>query len=348
MATGRAGAALSERRALEDDDRGAAAGAPRDPYRVDEAHRERWRAARIEMERTLDLFTQRRRIRRRRTRPVKLTLETLRWILETSGLLPWIAGPTLRIRLQRLELELEGLPPAFDGYTILHLSDLHSDALPGLADAIPAVCRGLEADLLAVTGDFRSGETGPFLERERPVLEPLARIIEHVRPRDGTLAVLGNHDSHDMLAPLERLPGVRVLVNETVRLERDGASILVVGLDDPYRFFGPTAGHCLDRLAHEPDGFRLFLVHTPEVATAAAARGGDLYLCGHTHGGQICLPGGRPLLKHLNAERDLACGRWRRGAMQGYTSAGAGVSPSLPLRLFCPGEITLIRLRRAG
>ena len=90
------------------------------------------------------------------------------------------------------------------------------------------------------------------------------------------------------------------------------------------------------------------MVHTPDLAEAAARLGCALYLCGHTHGGQICLPGGRPIVQHLHKERGLGRGLWRRRQMIGYTSLGAGVAGSLPLRLFAPPEITLFRLRRAS
>ena len=89
------------------------------------------------------------------------------------------------------------------------------------------------------------------------------------------------------------------------------------------------------------------LVHTPDLAEDAARLGCALYLCGHTHGGQICLPGGWPIVQHLHKETRLGRGLWRRRQMIGYTSLGAGVAGSLPIRLFAPAEITLFRLRRA-
>ena len=78
----------------------------------------------------------------------------------------------------------------------------------------------------------------------------------------------------------------------------------------------------------------------------AAAAGCALYLCGHTHGGQICLPGGRPILTHLTRCRHLASGRWQCGAMTGYTNRGIGVSGP-PLRFNCSGEAAVITLRRS-
>ena len=86
-------------------------------------------------------------------------------------------------------------------------------------------------------------------------------------------------------------------------------------------------------------------MHSAEVADDADEAGYSLYLCGHTHGGQICLPGGRPLVTHLKRCRHAARGLWRQGGMTGYTSCGLGVS-DLPVRFNTRGEIVLITLRR--
>ncbi len=95
-----------------------------------------------------------------------------------------------------------------------------------------------------------------------------------------------------------------------------------------------------------PAGFRIALVHSAELADVAAAAGFSLYRAGHTHGGQVCLPGGRPILTHMSRLRGYASGLWRCGAMAGYTSTGVGVS-SVPVRFNTRGEAVLITLRRA-
>jgi uncharacterized protein len=165
---------------------------------------------------------------------------------------------------------------------------------------------------------------------------------------------LGNHDSHEMVEPLEDAVGVRVLTNEQVEIARDGESIALIGFDDPYRFYSASSRRFAAALRSQfeasgrADPFRIMLVHTPDLAEEAARLGCALYLCGHTHGGQICLPGGRPIVQHLHKEKGLGRGLWRRRQMIGYTSLGAGVAGSLPIRLFAPPEITLFRLRRAS
>jgi predicted MPP superfamily phosphohydrolase len=295
------------------------------------------------METTRDWFTPGGRLRRGEPDVLDLALHAVRRLAELTGTLPWLSRSALAVRRHTVELELAGLPPPFDGYTILHVTDPHFDSLAGLERAIPAACRGVAADLLAFTGDFRAADRGGF--REREVLRPLERIVGSVAPRDGAVAVLGNHDTEEMLEPLEEQLGIRVLVNEAVGLERERSRIEIVGLDDPHRFYSASTAAFLEELSAAPEACRIFLVHTPELAAAAAERGGKLYLCGHTHGGQICLPGGRPVVRPLHTARAHAAGLWQRGAMHGYTSAGCGVSGNLPIRLFSRGEVTLFRLR---
>ena len=98
--------------------------------------------------------------------------------------------------------------------------------------------------------------------------------------------------------------------------------------------------------AHDPKIFGVVLAHSPELVREAAATGHALYLCGHCHAGQVCLPGGRPLITHLSRHRKLYAGLWRHGDMWGYTSAGAGLSDP-PVRFNCRGEVTEFRLRAA-
>ena len=136
--------------------------------------------------------------------------------------------------------------------------------------------------------------------------------------------------------------GLQVLLNQTVTIERKRDVVHVTGLDDVNSFY-TEAAHAALRQPFE--GCRIAAVHSPEVADLAARAGVDLYLCGHTHGGQIRLPWGGPLISHLRRYRNYSHGLWRHGDMLGYTSNGAGVS-GIPLRYNCPPEVTLITLRR--
>ena len=239
--------------------------------------------------------------------------------------------------LVELELSFPTLPAAFDGYRILHLSDTHLDALPELATIAGAMLDGIAVDLIALTGDILAKHHAPL----HHATAPLGRMLAGVSVRDRRLAVLGNHDPAAMVEALEA-EGFEVLLNQSVALERQGDGILITGLDDVHCFYTKAARTAL----HEADAdFRIALVHSAEMADYANAAGIAFYLCGHTHGGQICLPGGRPLITHLKRCWQGARGLWRDGAMVGYTSRGLGVSgPSL--RFNCPSEMTLVTLRR--
>jgi predicted MPP superfamily phosphohydrolase len=229
------------------------------------------------------------------------------------------------------------LPAAFDGYRILHISDSHLDCLPELAGVARELISGLTVDLVAVTGDIQGAPRAPAA---RATL-PLANVLGGLKVRDHTLAVLGNHDPATMAEALEHF-GIATLINESLTIERGGERLVVTGLDDVHRFYTPAAKAAL---IAAPQGFRIALVHSPEVADHAAAAGFQLYLCGHTHGGQICLPSGRSIFTRLRRCHFGAQGEWRAGTMIGYTSNGLGVG-EVPLRFNCRGEIAVITLRR--
>jgi uncharacterized protein len=275
----------------------------------------------------------------RRDLPLDLVKAGLRLALRLCGL--WQRGLAngLDICYRSVDLSLARLPREFDGYRILHISDPHFDAAAGLGEAIVRRVAGADVDLCVLTGDFRSAERGPFTEIE--ILEPLAAIRRSVRAPDGFLATLGNHDPADLVAPLRDL-GVPVLINRTHRVRRGGQAIALTGIDDVHRYYTYAAHAAL--AAHDPQAFGIVLAHSPEMAGEAAAAGHNLYLCGHCHGGQLCLPGGRPLLTHLSRHPDLYAGLWRYDEMWGYTSTGAGVADP-PIRFNCQGEVTEFRLR---
>jgi predicted MPP superfamily phosphohydrolase len=309
------------------------------------AQRSEWRRHRAEIEQGRKLHTPWGVRRRRRLTVLAGACSLARNGLAATGLLPVLTRRALAIRRTEIDLTFAHLPAAFDGYRILQISDPHFDALDGIADAIRACAAGAQADLCVFTGDYRASEAGAF--REASILGPMAEIVEEIAAPDGTLAILGNHDTHEMLEPLESIVGARVLTNEQVEITRAGQTIELFGFDDPYRFYSASTERFVASLTPS-ERFRIMLVHTPDLAQKAADLGAALYLCGHTHGGQICLPGGRPIVQHLHKESGLGRGLWRRGAMVGYTSLGAGVAGSLPIRLFAPAEITLFRLRRSA
>jgi len=164
-----------------------------------------------------------------------------------------------------------------------------------------------------------------------------------VRPhvKNAVYAVLGNHDSLRMVPHFESM-GIQVLLNESVKIERGGAAIYLAGIDDPHYFRTDNMEKAAEDIP--PDAVSVLLAHSPEIYRQAAHAGFSVMLCGHTHGGQICLPGGIPLMVNARCLRRYCKGSWRYHALAGYTSAGSGVS-MVDVRLNCPPEITLHRLR---
>jgi predicted MPP superfamily phosphohydrolase len=188
-----------------------------------------------------------------------------------------------------------------------------------------------------LTGDYRFRTFGA----QAPAMDALERLRPHLR--HPVYAVLGNHDSIRMVPRMEAM-GLRVLLNESVRLERDGAVLHLAGIDDAHYF--RTHGYHKAAEGIPPEACAVLLSHTPEAYRHAAHCGFDLMLCGHTHGGQICLPGGTPILTDADAPRAYARGAWRFEDMLGYTSVGCGTS-IVDVRLNCLPEVTLHRLRCA-
>jgi predicted MPP superfamily phosphohydrolase len=238
--------------------------------------------------------------------------------------------------LREIELPLARLPHAFDGFRILHLSDLHLDGMPGLEDTILDRVGGREFDLCVLTGDYRTELHGPI----KPTLGGLRALVAGLRSREGVLGVLGNHDGCHMVAPMEAM-GVRMLVNESVEIVRGGARLLVVGTDDVHYYFTDQAVHALEAAGAV---FSIALVHSPELYDVASEMGVDLYLCGHTPGGQVALPGGRAVITHLSRGRRFYKGVWRYGRTVGVTNAGAGTS-GIPVRFHTRGEVLVLTLR---
>jgi predicted MPP superfamily phosphohydrolase len=242
----------------------------------------------------------------------------------------------LNLRVVELEVTLPELPPKFDGCRILHVSDTHLDVFPELADVARQLLDGIQVDVLVLTGDVQ-GDPRASVARSTGLL---AQALSSVSVRGPRLAVLGNHDSVVMVDALE-MSGFEVLINRSIILEREDQRLRITGLDDVHFFYTESARTALDE--HE-DECRIALVHSPEMADHADAAGYGLYLCGHTHGGQICLPGGRPLVTQLTRCRHAASGLWRQGQMTGYTSSGLGVSGP-PIRFNSQGGMAIITLR---
>lgn len=302
--------------------------------------REQWRARRTEMERQRFGQLSRRALEKGYFSPIDYFLPGATLGLKMASLYRKGRANAQDIQIVEHELSFAQLPDAFDGYRILHLTDLHIDSLPGIEKAICRRLDTLQYDACVLTGDYRYhayGHYGPRVKR------PLQQIISHVKAPDGLYATLGNHDTHAAVDMLEDM-GVRVLANEHVTLERQMGQITLTGVDDPHYYYTPAATQTLQQSG---TGFKIALVHSPELYQEAAAHHYHLYLCGHTHGGQVCLPNGTPILKNLHKGHHLVEGLWQERQMVGYTSRGCGVS-GIPVRFFSRGEVTVFTLRKEG
>lgn len=256
-------------------------------------------------------------------------------VLRMTGLYGLGRKNAAKLKLKHNDIVSPRLPAAFDGYRILHLSDLHTDmseeAMARVLDLLPA----LDYDLCVLTGDYRAKTFGPYANS----IAGMARLREALT--GPVYGVLGNHDTVRMVPDLEAM-GIVMLLNECVTLERVGQRIHLAGIDDAHFFRVDNIEKAAEPIPH--GSFSILLSHTPEIYRQAAHAGFDILLAGHTHGGQICLPGGIPLTLDAALPRSFGAGAWAYGEMAGYTSVGAG-SSVVPVRFNCSPEITLHRLR---
>jgi uncharacterized protein len=256
-----------------------------------------------------------------------------------------------RPTLVAMEVALARLPDAFDGFTIAQLSDFHYDehfsAVP-LRAAIEIV-NNLHPDLVVLTGDF---VTVPIFHRRfhttkraASAAEPCASLLAQLHPRLGMVSILGNHDvKSDAPRIIDTLQshGLPVLRNRSIPIEQGGSRIWLCGLDSVWEG-NPDVDLALHGVPSEE--LVVLLVHEPDFADKAAHYPVDLQLSGHSHGGQVWLPGvGAPWLPLF--ARKYPRGLYRVGPLTLYTNIGLGTI-RLPIRLNCPPEVTLFTLRSA-
>ncbi|MCA9969799.1 MAG: metallophosphoesterase [Anaerolineales bacterium] len=244
-----------------------------------------------------------------------------------------------RLVVERVAIPIAGLPADLDGLKIVQLSDLHLHPHTQLAQIERAVAlANAEApDVVALTGDYILQRIGS--------MRALTPVLRQLRARLGVFAVLGNHDAIKgprLTRAALAAAGIPLLVNAGVCLPVGAAALYVAGLDD-----GSWGWPDLDAaLAEAPAGAPVvLLMHEPDFADMAAADGRvALQLSGHTHGGQVRLPGVGPLVLPKNG-RKYHTGLYRVGSMWVYTTRGVGVN-NMPVRLFCPPEVTVLTLKR--
>ncbi|MBV8660103.1 MAG: metallophosphoesterase [Burkholderiales bacterium] len=238
-----------------------------------------------------------------------------------------------------VEVPVDHLPEALEGFTIAQISDIHVGPtikrhyLQRIVDRV----NGLQADVVAVTGDVVDGSVADLATHTAPLADLKGRL--------GTYLVTGNHEYYSnagaWIDEFTRL-GLRVLLNEHVVVEHNGASVLVAGVTDykAHQFYPTHRSDPHKALQGAPDavGFKLLLAHQPRTATVAAAAGFDLQLSGHTHGGQFF-----PWNLFVPLQQPYVAGLNRLNSLWVYTSRGTGYWGP-PKRFGAPSEITHIRL----
>ncbi len=259
----------------------------------------------------------------------------IRGVLKVTGMAGRGRRNVLDVQVRDNDVPIVGLPKAFAAYTILQLSDLHLDVLPEFPAALAEIVKGLDYDICVLTGDYRFRTHGPWAK----AMEGLAVVRKQLK--QPIYAILGNHDSIFMTESIEKM-GIQLLLNENVVLEREGEIMYLAGIDDPHYYRADNLEKTHEGILDEH--VAILLAHSPEIYKHAAFTGFDFMMCGHTHGGQICLPGGHALSFNASSPREMGVGSWEYHMMQGYTSSGTG-SSVVAARFNCPPEVTLHRLR---
>jgi hypothetical protein len=254
-----------------------------------------------------------------------------------------------RLQLKKIEIPLRRLPHQFDGFNIVQLSDFHYEeefsAIP-IRRSVDLV-NNLHPDLVVLTGDFVTVPMFRFGSRaaraSANAVFPCAKILSGIKARLGSFAILGNHDAHSnpaLVASGLHSHGIPLLKNSCVPIERDGARFWLAGIDDALEG-QPDLGAAIAKI---PKGEPIILLaHEPDFADEAALSPVDLQLSGHSHGGQIWIPGiGAPWLPPL--ARNYPRGLYKIENMILYTNVGIGTIRA-PIRINCVPEVTHITLR---
>jgi uncharacterized protein len=243
----------------------------------------------------------------------------------------------LDLQVDYKEIILPNLPTSFINIKILLLSDFHLGTIKELPKIIIDKIKNLEVDLCLLGGDYRHCCTNPTL----PFLEDLEEIVSSINPSLGIYGVLGNHDGPEIIPAMERM-GIKMLINDSVRINKGTQYINLIGIDE----FNVFRRHDLEMAFQNVSStdFNILLSHSPDLFKQAESHGSDLYLCGHTHHGQIQFPIIGPVVTFTSAPRKLAIGDWKYKGMEGYTSPGLG-TVAAPVRFRCPPMATVLTLK---
>lgn len=259
-------------------------------------------------------------------------------------------GPWFQFRIpygfewNRVQLPVPNLPKALEGLRIVHLTDFHFHRV--WKSPYEELLRRIAADppdLLLSSGDYVEDKRD-----YRPALPMVLRLVRGFRARLGVFGILGNHDRHWMEPPLRKRQTQMDLVDgarREVRLGDGKTTIEIIGLPGVDRAeLSDTFVQSIPR--RREDTLRIVISHFPDhLPRVQYQLQPDLFFAGHTHGGQICLPGGWPILRHDSSPRRLCSGIHWADRTWMVVNRGFGFS-GMPVRLFCPAEVLDLRLTR--
>lgn len=244
-----------------------------------------------------------------------------------------------KIGVTNITVTSENIPDEFNGFKIVHISDLHNaefgDGQKDLIDKIEAQ----DADIIVITGDM--------IDSRRTDVDKAVELITGLGNKIPVYYVTGNHESrvreYNELESKLIENGVTVLKNESVKIEKDSSFINVIGVDDPS--FGMSANDIFHTVSElKTDGYDVLLSHRPELFETYCESGAELVLCGHAHGGQVRIPFiGGIVAPNQGLFPEYTAGSYKSGSTEMIVSRGLGNS-IIPLRVNNPPELVVITL----
>jgi len=250
-----------------------------------------------------------------------------------------------RLSLTRLVVATDRLARTAQPIRILHISDLHLERPGEREERLLELSRAAKPDLILITGDY----VNLSYNLDATTFASLRDLLGRLSARYGVFGVLGSPpvDLRSAIPPLFSDLPVRLLRNEAIEVTLSrGRRVTLLGLDCHHDIGRDRATLAEVAAAAPGGGPRVLLYHSPELMPDAVALGIDLYLCGHTHGGQVRLPGIGALLTASQLGRRYVMGHYQEGRTHLYVSRGVGFEGlSAPrVRLFCPPEVTMVEL----